>query len=55
VYPSQVPGGEQVIVVLRDGSWTAMQVAGGALRANRALADIIRERALTVTRVALPA
>jgi hypothetical protein len=45
VYPSQVPGGEQVIVVLRDGSWTSMQVSGGAQRANRELADIIRERA----------
>ncbi len=45
VYPSQVPGGEQVIVVLRDGSWTAMQVAGGAPRANRVLVDVIGERA----------
>lgn len=53
VYPSQVPGGEQVIVVLRDGSWTSMQVGGGAPRANRELADIVRERAAAVPGSAL--
>lgn len=45
VYPSQVPGGEQVVVVLRDGTWTALQASGGVPRANRDLADVIRERA----------
>lgn len=44
VYPSPTPGGEQVIVTLRDGTWTSLQVRGGLPGANRELADIVRER-----------
>jgi membrane protease YdiL (CAAX protease family) len=55
VYPSPVPGGEQVVVVLNDGTWTAMRVRNGAVRANRDLAAIIRERAGSVPGVALHA
>jgi hypothetical protein len=45
VYPSVAPGGEQVVVLLRDGSWTTLQACGGALAANDALARIVQERA----------
>jgi hypothetical protein len=44
-YPTLVPGGEQVVVLLKDGSWTTVQVVGGSPAANRALARIISERA----------
>jgi hypothetical protein len=45
VYPTVVPGGEQVVVLLRDGSWTTLQARGGAPAANRELARIVAERA----------
>jgi hypothetical protein len=45
VYPTVVPGGEQVVVLLRDGSWTTLQARGGAPAANRELALILSERA----------
>ena len=45
VYPSTVPGGTQVVILLNDGSWTTMQVPPGEPRANRALALTLSERA----------
>lgn len=45
VYPSNVPGGSQVVILLNDGSWTTMQVPPGDPRANRALALTLSERA----------
>jgi hypothetical protein len=43
-YPAFVPGGEQVVVLLNDGSWTTMHVAAGSPAGNRMLAQIISER-----------
>jgi membrane protease YdiL (CAAX protease family) len=48
VYPSTVPGGSQVVILLKDGSWTTMQVPPGAPSANRALALTLSERAQLV-------
>jgi uncharacterized protein len=45
VYPTDVPGGSQVVVLLRDGSWTTLQAAGGLPSTNRDLAPVIAERA----------
>jgi membrane protease YdiL (CAAX protease family) len=44
-YPTPVPGGSQVVVLLRDGSWTTLQAAGGLPAANDRLARVIGERA----------
>jgi CAAX protease family protein len=46
VYPSNVLGGSQVVILLNDGSWTTMQVPPGEPKANRALALTLSERAL---------
>jgi membrane protease YdiL (CAAX protease family) len=43
-YPAFVPGGEQVVVLLNDGSWTTMHVRAGSPAGNRVLAQIISER-----------
>ena len=40
-YPTDVPGGQDVVVLLSDGSWTTMRVGGGAPAAARTLADVI--------------
>jgi hypothetical protein len=48
VYPSTVPGGSQVVILLKDGSWTTMQVPPGEPSANRALALTLSERAQLV-------
>lgn len=45
LYTSAVPGGELVVVLLVDGSWTTLQAAGGIPARNRELATLIRERA----------
>ena len=45
VYPSNVPGGSQVVILLNDGSWTTMQVPPGEPKANRTLALTLSERA----------
>jgi CAAX protease family protein len=45
VYPSDVRDGSQVVILLRDGSWTTMQVPPGDTRANHALARTLGERA----------
>jgi membrane protease YdiL (CAAX protease family) len=45
VYPSNVPGGSQVVILLNDGSWTTMQVPPGEPKVNRALALTLSERA----------
>jgi membrane protease YdiL (CAAX protease family) len=45
VYPTGVPGGQQVVVLLRDGSWTTLQASGGLPAPNEELALVIRERA----------
>ena len=45
VYPSTVPGGSQVVILLNDGSWTTMQVPPGEAKANRTLALTLSERA----------
>jgi len=45
VYPSAAGFGEQVVVLLWDGTWTALQVQGGYPAANRELARIVGERA----------
>ena len=45
VYPSSVPGGTQVVILLQDGSWTTMQVPPGEPGANRELAVTLGERA----------
>ncbi len=50
VYPSNVPGGTQVVILLNDGSWTTMQVPPGDPTANRALALTLSERAQLVDR-----
>lgn len=44
-YPAAAPGGLAVVVLLRDGTWTSMQVAGGRPRANLELAEAISDRA----------
>ena len=44
-YPSSLPGGTQVVVLLHDGSWTTMQVPPGDPQSNRELALTISERA----------
>lgn len=54
VYPSSLPGGTKVVVLLHDGSWTTMQVPPGEPQANRALALTLSERAQFVDRHALP-
>jgi membrane protease YdiL (CAAX protease family) len=51
VYPSNSPGGSQVVILLRDGSWTTMQVPPGEPRANRELALTLTERAQHVDQV----
>jgi hypothetical protein len=43
-YPAPVPGGELVVVLLNDGSWTTMHVRSGSPAGNRALAQVIAER-----------
>jgi membrane protease YdiL (CAAX protease family) len=43
-YPIDVPGGQQVVVLLRDGSWTTMTVGGGLRAPTHLLADAINER-----------
>ena len=48
VYPSTVPGGSQVVILLKDGSWTTMQVPPGEPGANRTLALTLSERAQLV-------
>ena len=45
VYPSASGYGEQVVILLWDGSWTTMQVQGGYPAANRELARVLGERA----------
>jgi uncharacterized protein len=45
VYPSNVPTGSQVVILLHDGSWTTMQVPPGDQRANREMALVLSERA----------
>ena len=45
VYPSNVLGGSQVVILLNDGSWTTMQVPPGEPKANRTLALTLSERA----------
>jgi membrane protease YdiL (CAAX protease family) len=45
VYPSASGYGEQVVILLWDGSWTTMQVEAGYPAANRALAQVLGERA----------
>jgi membrane protease YdiL (CAAX protease family) len=44
-YTSDVPGGQQVVVLLDDGSWTTMRVGPGAPGPNRELAAAITDRA----------
>lgn len=44
IYPSEAPGGSQVVILLHDGSWTTMQLPPGEPRANRALASTLSER-----------
>jgi hypothetical protein len=51
VYPSNAPGGSQVVILLRDGSWTTMQVPPGEPTANRELALTLGERAQHVGQV----
>jgi hypothetical protein len=45
VYPSNVPSGSQVVILLHDGSWTTMQVPPGQPSANREMALVLSERA----------
>jgi CAAX protease family protein len=45
VYPTSAGFGEQVVVLLWDGSWTTLQVQGGSPAANRELAQVVGERA----------
>lgn len=45
VYPSASGYGEQVVILLWDGSWTTMQVQAGYPAANRELARVLGERA----------
>lgn len=45
VYLSPVPGGQQVVVLLHDGSWTTMQIPPGARRPTQRLARTLGERA----------
>jgi hypothetical protein len=45
VYPSNVPSGSQVVILLHDGSWTTMQVPPGEPIANREMALVLSERA----------
>jgi hypothetical protein len=45
VYPSNVPRGSQVVILLHDGSWTTMQVPPGEPNANREMALVLSERA----------
>lgn len=45
VYPSNAPGGSQVVILLRDGTWTTMQIPPGEPTANRGLALTLSERA----------
>lgn len=40
-YPTDVPGGQNVVVLLTDGSWTTMRVGQGAPAPTRALAEAI--------------
>lgn len=49
-YPSFVPGGVQVVLLLWDGSWTTLQIAQGAARSNRELAATLNDRALAEQR-----
>ncbi|MGB8021378.1 MAG: type II CAAX endopeptidase family protein [Candidatus Nanopelagicales bacterium] len=44
-YPAVAPGGLAVVLLLKDGTWTSMQVAAGRASANVELADAISERA----------
>ncbi len=45
VYPSASPSGQQVVVLLLDGSWTTLRRPPGAVRPTLDLALTLRERA----------
>lgn len=55
VYLSPVPGGQQVVVLLHDGSWTTMQIPPGDRRPTQRLARILGERAALASVGSTPA
>jgi membrane protease YdiL (CAAX protease family) len=44
-YASAVPGGQQVVILLRDGTWTTLHVPGDAPKPTARLALTVHERA----------
>ncbi len=54
-YPSPLLGGQQVVVLLRDGSWTTLQRPPGAVRQTRELVGTLAERAALAAPTAVTA
>ena len=50
-YPADVPGGQHVVILLDDGSWTTMRAGVGAPGPTSELARAISQRAMARRRL----